>query len=423
MIAPMILPATSAASSEIDEDYGFEPVISLLTACLPFLSAQDLNLISSDIRSYVLSPDKNIQNTNLFRRYSGARLVLSEFRNVFRAKVAGYRKKGLIVKGQTLDPQKQNIYVHEIIQRLSYLLYQRLTCYTAGLDTDLITALSTTAYESKSLKGETIAILPSLKWLGTNPVAMFASPQMVTLEQHNVRAIRKQLNTCGDGALAVCKDEVSGVYKTVGLLSKKDSLKFPRFQFPRHAEWIFAVAGSKRRGDGRVRYCNGSLMLPVVDMKRVYREKMEKLSIKPVARTKLGAIIDAADKCTHGTILIIAETNIIQAEVERLTANKRGTQLNPPVPLVQGRKSSPVLEQFAAVDGAIFLDFEGNCYAFGVILDGIVSNKGSNARGSRYNSTKTYTEWARDIKYHGATILGVVKSEDGMIDFFNETKA
>ena len=47
---------------------------------------------------------------------------------------------------------------------------------------------------------------------------------------------------------------------------------------------------------------------------------------------------------------------------------------------------------------------------------------GNNARGSRYNSTKAYTEWVRDVKYPGITILGVVKSEDGMIDFFDETK-
>ena len=68
------------------------------------------------------------------------------------------------------------------------------------------------------------------------------------------------------------------------------------------------------------------------------------------------------------------------------------------------------------------LDFDGNCYAFGVILDGIVNNDGNNARGSRYNSTKAYTEWVRDVKYPGATILGVVKSEDGMMDIFDETK-
>ena len=57
-----------------------------------------------------------------------------------------------------------------------------------------------------------------------------------------------------------------------------------------------------------------------------------------------------------------------------------------------------------------------------MILDGVVSNVGNNARGSRYNSTKAYTEWVRDTKYPGTSVWGVVKSEDGMIDIFDETK-
>lgn len=415
----MGLPATSFTFPEIDEDYGFEPVISLLNSCLPFISIQDLNLISGDIQDYVLPPDRDIQNTDLFEHYPEARFVLSTFRKVFRVKVAGYQKKGLIIDDQSLPPKWQNIFVHEIIQRLSFLLYQRLTCYIAGLDTDLITTLSATAYESKSLKGETIAILPSLKWLEANSAAKFARSGMVTLEQQNVRALRKQLNTCGAGALAVYKDEELDVYKTVGLISKKNSLKFPRFQFPKHAEWVFTVADSTGSGESRVRYCNGSLMLPVLNMEDVYKEKFKSLPISLAAQKRLGKIISAADECCHGAILIIADRSTILKEVARLTTNKRGTRLDPPIPLIRGGKISPVLEQFTAVDGAVFLDFSGRCHAYGVILDGVVRSEGSSARGSRYNSTKTYTEWARNVQYPRATILGVVKSEDGMVDLFN----
>ena len=55
-------------------------------------------------------------------------------------------------------------------------------------------------------------------------------------------------------------------------------------------------------------------------------------------------------------------------------------------------------------------------------MDGVVNNDGNKARGSRYNSTKAYTEWVRDVKYPDTTILGVVKSEDGMMDIFDKTK-
>lgn len=422
LTALMDLSAVEVIIDVNEYDYRKEPFASLLNECLPSLSVQDLNLISGDIQEYVLPPDKDAKKTDLFNRYPSAQLVLSEFRLVFRSMVRDYQKKELIVDGQSIDPQKQKLYVHEIVQRLTYLLYQRLTCYTAGLDIDLITSLSATDYESKSPEGENIAILPSLKWLEKNAVAVFEPLDRVALEQPQLRAIRKQLNVCGNGALAVYKDDSTGIYKTVGLISKEVALKFPRFQFQKHAEWLFAVADSKDKGDGRVRYCNGSLMLPVLDLRDVYQKKANRLPIKDKTREQLSHIINAVNGCKHGAILIIAEKKIIQKEVKRLASNKRGIRLAPRVPLIQNEKPSPVLEQFAAVDGAIFLDFDGNCYAFGVILDGIVNNDGNNARGSRYNSTKAYTEWVRDVKYPGATILGVVKSEDGMMDIFDETK-
>lgn len=405
-----------------EDDYRKEPFVSLLNDCLPFLSVQDLNLIACDIQEYVLLADEAAQKTALFDRYPRAQLVLSEFRQVFRAMVRDYQKTELITEGKSIGEHEKKLYVHEIVQRLSFLLYQRLSCYTAGLDIDLITALSATDYESKSPEGESIAILSSLKELEKDAVVMFEPLDRVALEQHQIRALRKQLNICGNGALAVYKDEGTGIYETVGLISQEAAFKFPRFQFQKHAEWLFTVADFEGNSDGRVRYCNGALMLPVLDLRDVYQKKVERLPVEAETQRQLVHIFDAADSCKHGAILIIAEERIIQKEVERLASNKRGTRLAPTVPLIQNRNPSPVLEQFAAVDGAIFLDFNGNCHAFGVILDGIVNNDGNNARGSRYNSTKAYTEWVRDVKYPGTIILGVVKSEDGMMDLFDETQ-
>ena len=425
MISPMDLPTAEFSADIIDVneyDYGKEPFTSLLNKCLPFLSLQDLNLIADDIQEYVLLPDKNDRKINLFVDFPSAQFVLSEFRKVFRAVVSNYQETQLIVAGQPLDLHKQKLCVCEIIKRLNYLLYQRVTCYTAGLDIDLITALSATAYESKGPEGKSIAILPSLKWLEQDTVAMFEPLDSVALEQTQLRALRKQLNVCGNGALAVYKDDITGVYKTIGVISQKVALTLPRFQFQKQAEWIFTVADSKKKGDSRVRYSNGALMLPILNLQDVYKKKLDKLQIKDETKNQLANIINAANRCKHGAILIIAERKLIQKEVNRLASNKRGIRLAPPVPLIQDEKPSPFLEQFATVDGAIFLDFDGNCYAFGVILDGVVNNDGNNARGSRYNSTKAYTEWVRDVKHRGATILGVVKSEDGMMDLFDKTE-
>lgn len=419
------MPTVAISTDGIGEnecDYRNEPFTFLLNNCLPFLSLQNLDLIADDIQEYVLSPDRDDGETDLFTRYPSAQFVLSEFRKVFHSVVSNYQEKELIVAGQPLNPCKQKLCVCEVIKRLTYLLYQRMTCYTAGLDIDLITALSATAYESKSPEGESIAILPSLKWLEKEAIALFEPLDSVALVQPQLRALRKQLNVCGKGALAIYKDDTTGIYKTAGVITQEVAHVLPRFQFQKHAEWIFTVADSKGKDDGRVRYCNGTLMLPILDLQDVYRKKLDRLSIKDETRNQLAHVINAANRCKHGAILIIAEEKLIHEELKRLVSNKRGTRLAPPVPLIQNGKPSSILEQFAAVDGAIFLDFDGNCHAFGVILDGVVNNDGNNARGSRYNSTKAYTEWVRDVKYPDTIILGVVKSEDGMMDIFDKTK-
>ena len=420
MSALIDIPAIGVSNDVTDVNKYYdrrEPFTSILNSCLSALSDQDLDLIADDIQKYIFS-----EKTDLLERYPNAEFVLSEFREVFTAVISDYEEKGIIVEGKTLDPQNMTICISEIINIVGTHLYQQIVCCTAGLDIDLITALSSTLYEGSSLREESIAILPSLDWLRRKAVITFSPEDCVTLERPHIRALRKQLGICGNGALAVYKDSDTLVYKTGGLISHEDAQMLPCFQFRKHAEWIFAVAGPNAdKSCGRVRYCNGALMLPILDLQVDYEKKLQSIDVKEEDRARLASIINAMNACRHGAILIIAEKSIIQAEVNRLAGHKRGTRLKSKVSLIQDDGSSQILKQFSAVDGAIFLDFNGECYAFGVILDGEVEHDGKNARGSRYNSTKAYTEWVREKRYPGHTILGVVKSEDGMVDLFDRT--
>lgn len=410
---------TSYDVSDVEKCYyRREPFTSLLNNCLSILSDQDLELIADDILKYVFS-----EKTDLLERYPNAKFVLSEFRVVFTTVVSEYTDKGVVIEGIPLDPQNMKICVREIIDGVTLNLYQQMVCCTAGLDIDLITTLSSTLYEGSSLHEECIAILPSLNWLAQKAVVMFSLEDCVKLEQPQIRALRKQLGICGDGALAVYKDSDAPVYKTGGLISREDAQILPHFQFQKHAEWIFAVAGPKAgESCSRVRYCNGTLMLPILDLRADYEKKLHNIAIKEDDKKRLASIINAVNECRHGAILIIADDDTVKNEVIRLASHNRGTRLATPVPLIQNDGASQILKQFSAVDGAVFLDFNGKCHAFGVILDGEVAHDGNNARGSRYNSTKTYTEWAREKLFPGHIILGVVKSEDGMVDLFDRTK-
>ena len=60
----------------------------------------------------------------------------------------------------------------------------------------------------------------------------------------------------------------------------------------------------------------------------------------------------------------------------------------------------------ASVDGALFLNPEGEVHAFGCLLDGDPSSGENRARGSRYNSAIRYTEM-----HEGTAVL--VGSSDG----------
>lgn len=404
-------------SMELDSKQ--DPLASIVSDCLTLLSDQELDLIAEDIEAYVLSPEQ--KETELFSACLDSQFVLEEFRSVFHSVVGTYQERKWIVDGQAMDPEVQRLCVGDIADKLKLLLFQQLTSYTAGLDIDLITALCAMPYESNSAEGKCLAILPALSRMKQDAIAEFAPQDQVELNRTQLRALRKQLNVCGDGALAVYKEDRTGIYKTAGIISKELTKKLPRFQFQKSGQWVFAVTDSKGNSDARLRCCNGELMLPVLNLEKIYSERLHGLGISDVEREGLAQIIQASNECTHGAILIIGDKKLIQSEVNRLASKKRGTRFSPLVSFVQNTKDSKMIKQFSDVDGALFLDFSGNCYGFGVIMDGVVMHEGNNARGSRYNSTKAYTEWVRE-KNPGSVILGVVRSEDGMINIFDETK-
>ena len=63
------------------------------------------------------------------------------------------------------------------------------------------------------------------------------------------------------------------------------------------------------------------------------------------------------------------------------------------------------------IDGAVLLDHEGLCHAVGVILDGKATDRGSPARGARFNSALRYV-----LEEGERASIAVVLSEDGNVD-------
>ena len=110
----------------------------------------------------------------------------------------------------------------------------------------------------------------------------------------------------------------------------------------------------------------------------------------------------AVTKLNRGAILIISAN----ADQEANRLRNRAIALKPFL------LTEELLPALSSIDGGILIDENGYCHANGVILDGIVGNRGDSARGSRYNSAVTYQEY---FEFQKPTLI-IVVSEDGMVD-------
>lgn len=112
-------------------------------------------------------------------------------------------------------------------------------------------------------------------------------------------------------------------------------------------------------------------------------------------------LMNCLKKQRHGALVIIAPD--VSSEMRRLCDKyKRGTRINK-LPL--GKEGAlNIISGFCSVDGAIFLDYQGNCHGYGVILDERAKIDGKRGRGARYNSARNYIT--------GTKRYAIVVSED-----------
>ena len=125
--------------------------------------------------------------------------------------------------------------------------------------------------------------------------------------------------------------------------------------------------------------------------------------------TVVEAIIQEAMKQEHGTCVLF--TDNAAAEADRLAKYRRCIRIDD----VCLEEHPELILPLTSIDGALIIDFEGNCAGIGAILDGEAQFPGDFGRGARYNSAINYISWKkendREHKY-----CAVVISEDGVHD-------
>jgi hypothetical protein len=121
---------------------------------------------------------------------------------------------------------------------------------------------------------------------------------------------------------------------------------------------------------------------------------------------KLWQLVEAAIEQKHGTMVVISDR--AAEESKRLAI--QSTRIRPTILMPD------LMKQITAIDGAVLINPNAECYAIGVILDGIVEEgKGDPSRGARYNAAFKYLALAQK-KSHSCLIVTI--SEDGMVNIF-----
>lgn len=161
-----------------------------------------------------------------------------------------------------------------------------------------------------------------------------------------------------------------------------------------------------------IKYLNGTY--------RIVKQKKEIDNLYLLKKTcmseeqfeKMKAVINEAAKQEHGTLLVIAEEKSTVNEVERLCRYNRGIKIKK----FNLFRNLSYVQKITAIDGAVFIDYECNCYGIGIILDGDAVMEGLNSRGARYNSSVNYVKRRNDF---GEKFIAVIISEDKPIDIFS----
>lgn len=133
-----------------------------------------------------------------------------------------------------------------------------------------------------------------------------------------------------------------------------------------------------------------------LDLKRIFKD------IKKTDLDNLWLIVIEAINQKHGTMLVISAG----ATEEALRLKEQCFAVEPI------KLNENLTSKITSIDGSVLLLPNGTCFAIGVILDGIATQKGDSSRGSRYNSAIRYSEFLKE-KY---PCLIVIVSEDGMVD-------
>lgn len=411
--------------------------------CLKHFISQPLDLLFDD---KILEKIFIIEGSNLLVNPE----TLESIRKMYPPIFWGFRNFTEIFATYYEDALNEKIIIDSTRQRIS----DEFGFLSSGMNMDLITSISAEPYESSQAEGMNMLLVPypiSVKsFESCADAVLFLKQQRIALEDSNVHAVRKQLNMAKDGCLLVGCSEV-GEHFSFGIGTKSLLAKYPHIVFRKHVEWEFYVPpilGAKRHKNVeqskhleecvdsqkekksidtgcRLRYKGGQIWFPLLDMTEAEVEKIKCIFSRDDCDDVIKVVLNLAKKQKKGTTILLTTKEIAQDEYHRLGVEyNRGFGLHHPYS-ISNPAIQDILPKLTAIDGAMLIDLEGQCWMCGTILDGEAKTEksyGKIARGARYNSVPVYINslLERQHRKHGreqpVPIAVLVASEDGMLD-------
>lgn len=242
----------------------------------------------------------------------------------------------------------------------------------------------------------------------------------------NLRMVRKLLEISNENGIDILAEKINTpdgktAYAVQALLNAtddSDDVEQIYIKFKGYMHWSLTIG--KREV---LIYYHGEYQLGYAKEGENYLEDIIKLQkdnkLEQVDIQMIKDIVEVLKEQRHGTSVIFMERDEAEQEVKRLC------DMNRAIPVESNLKYNKTEEGengwhkaaflgISNMDGALILDFDGNCKAISCIVDGKAVIPGRVERGARLNSIENYV----GSKKKGICI-GIVISEDGMVNILH----
>lgn len=319
-----------------------------------------------------------------------------------------------------------------LLQQILYAAEARVTAYLqcmfAPFNIDMVNRLSGEYYEKADCESNMIFLPQKAADYLSDDDLFFPFGENKPFILLNCRLLRKQLQIAQKEIYLVLMEEKSGnSFRSIGIgkketldekLTKKNGGMIPyiRVNFRRHMQWDLWLNNTYiftyRHGHYKIEQELQDNY--IINRLEEYFGRQEEEGYGTLLR-----IVKESTKQSHGTMLVIMESDDAKAEADRIGGNGYG--------FLNGRRMDSEgkaikkdfqkeINQLNAIDGSVILDTHGEIYGIGMILDGNIMQAGTPERGARYNSALKYLSY---IHHESRKAMILVVSEDGIVDIIS----